>query len=82
MRGGFIGKRCHVQAAQGDMRAASAVVVGDAIGTIRGGDVDLDNDEVGRVVQIEHLDVLVLNLHIGVRVEIGRQRREAEWREE
>ena len=59
-----------------------AVVIRDAIGAVRGGDVDLNDDEVRRVVQVERLHVLVLNLHVVVIAQIRGQRREAERREQ
>ena len=53
-----------MQAAERDVRACAAVVVGDAVGAVRRRDVDLNHHEVRRVVQIERLDVLVLNLDL------------------
>ena len=41
-------------------------MVRDAIGPVRGGDVDLDDHQVRRVIQVERLHVLVLNLHVVV----------------
>jgi hypothetical protein len=49
---------------------------------VRGGDVDLNHDEIGLVVQVELLDVLVLDLDLVVRPGVGSKRREAERREE
>jgi len=45
---------------------------------MRGGDVDLDDDEIGAVVQIEPFDVLVLDLDVSICVEVCGERREAE----
>ena len=71
-----------MQAAEGDVGALAPVVVGQAIGAQRGGDVDLDHDQVGLVVEVEPLDVLVLELATSSSVEIAGQRGEAEGREE
>ena len=57
-----------------------AVVVRDAIGTVRRGDVDLDDHQVRRVVQVERLHVLVLNLHVVVLAQVRGQRGQAERR--
>ena len=43
-----------------------AVVVRDAIRAVRRGDVDLDHHQIRRVVEVERLDVLVLNLDLVV----------------
>ena len=64
------------------MRAAGAVVIGKAIGPMRGSNVDLNHYEVGLVVQIERLNVLVLNLNVVVIVQICRQRGKAKWWEQ
>ena len=45
-------------------------------------DVDLDHDQVGRVVEVERLDVLVLNLDLVVVVQVAGQRGQAERREQ
>jgi len=46
-----------------------------------GRDVDLDDDEIRRVVEVERFDVLVLNLHVVV-LQVRGERREAERRKE
>ena len=66
VRGRLVRQRRHVQSAKRDVRAPPPVVIGDAIGAVRRRDVDLNHDEVRRVVQVERLDVLVLNLHVVV----------------
>ena len=43
MGGGFVRQRRHVQAAEGDEDAPRAIVVGEPIGAVRVGDVDLDH---------------------------------------
>ena len=62
VRSGFVGQRRHVQPAERDIGASGAVVIGEAIRAVRRRDVDLDHHQVGRIVEIERLDVLVLNL--------------------
>ena len=78
----FFGQRRDVKAAQSDVRAVRAIVIGDAIRAIRGRDVDLNDDEVRRPVEVEPLHVLVLDLHVVVIAKICGERRQAERREE
>ena len=47
----LVRQRGHVQAAEGDVRARGAVVVGHLVGAARRGDVDLDHDQVRLVVE-------------------------------
>ncbi len=49
-----------MESAEHHVRAAGAVVVGEGVGTVGGGDVDLDAHEFRVVVEIEFLHVLVL----------------------
>ena len=78
----FLRQRRDVQPAERDVDATAPVVVRNPIGAPRGGDVDLNHDEVRRVRDVERLDVLVLDLDVGVVVEVPGQRRQAEGREE
>ena len=82
VRGGFVGQRRHVQAAERDERAAGAIVVREPVGAPRVGDVDLDDDEIGTVVEIERRDMLVLDDRLVVRSEIGGERGQTERRKE
>ena len=82
VRAGLVGQRRHVQPAKRHVGSAGAVVVRDAIGPVRGGDVDLNDDQVRRVIQVERLHVLVLNLDVVVFTQVRGQRREAERREQ
>src|SRR5258706_11876295 len=75
-------QRSDVKAAERDMGAPLAIVIREAIRAVRGSDVDLDDDKVGRVVQVEPLHVLVLNLDVVVLTEKPGQRRQAERREQ
>ena len=71
-----------VQPAEADVGAPGAVVVGVAVGAPGRGDVRLDDDEVGLVVEAQGLDVLVLQVDLVVRVQVAGQGGEAERREE
>ena len=59
MGGGFFGKGSDVQASETDERALAAIVVCDAVGAVGVGDVDLDYDQVGGIVDGERLDMFV-----------------------
>jgi hypothetical protein len=78
----FIRQRRHVQSAERHVDATAPVVVRDAIGTLRGCDVDLNHDQIRLIRQLECFDVLVLDLNLGVFVEVPGERRQAEGREE
>ena len=80
--GGRIDPEDRVQAAQHHVRTPPAVVVRQPVGARRRGDVDLDDNEVGRVVDPEALDVLVLQVDLGVGRQVRREGGEAEGREE
>ena len=82
MPGSLFRQRRDVEASKRHMRAPSAVVIREAIRAVRGGDVDLNDDQVGRVVQVEPLHVLVLNFDVILTREKPRQRGQAERREE
>src|SRR5687767_4188127 len=71
-----------METAEHDVGAARPVMVGDAVGAVRVGDVDLNDDEVRAIVQVERLYMLVLNRGLDVGVEIGRQRGQSERRKE
>ena len=70
-----------MQPAEHDEAAARAVAIGQAIGAVGVRDVDLDDDEVGRVVEGQGLHVLVFDHRLVVWIEIGGERRQAEGRE-
>lgn len=80
--GGFVGQRGDVQASERDEGSLAAVTIGDAISTEGRGDVDLDHNEVGSVVQIELFDMLVNERDFVVRIQIRGERGESEGREE
>lgn len=48
----FISERSHMQTAEGDMAAASAIDVGDLIGAVGIGDVHLDHHQFRLIVVI------------------------------
>ena len=64
VRRGFVRQRRHMQAAKRDVGAFRPVVIGQAIRAVGRGDVDLNHDQIGLVVQVERFDVLVLNLDV------------------
>ena len=78
----FVRQRGDVKAAEDDVRAARAVMVGDAVGAVGVGDVDLNDHQVGVIVEVQRLDVLVLKRDLEIGIEIRRQRRQTERREE
>lgn len=82
MRRRLVGQRRDVEAAQRDEDAFVPVPVGESVSAARVRDVDLDDDEVGRVVGVERRDVLVHQHRLVLRPEIGRERGKAERREQ
>ena len=78
----LLGQRGDVQAAERDVGALGAVVVGERVGAGGRGDVDLDDHQVRLVVQVEPLHMLVLERHLVVVIQIAGERRQAERREE
>ena len=78
----LVRQRSDVQSAERDERAARTVEVGQSVGAVRVRDVDLDHDEVRRIVERQRLDVLVLDHGAVVRGQVGGQRGEAERRKE
>ena len=71
MRGGLVREGGDVQTAEADENAAGAIRVGDRVGAARTGDVDLDDDEIGAIVEAELLDVLVDDFGVMDRVEVA-----------
>ena len=71
-----------MQPAQADVSALAPVMVGQAVGAVGGGDVDLDDHQIGLVVQVERLDVLVLQGDLVVLIQVTRQGGQPERREE
>jgi len=59
VRSSLFGERGDVQTPKADKRATRAIVVGDAVRAIGVRDVDLDDDEVGGIIQSKGLDMLV-----------------------
>ncbi|HXJ44966.1 MAG TPA: hypothetical protein VNH18_37100, partial [Bryobacteraceae bacterium] len=82
MGGGFFGERGDVEAAKRDEGAAAAVMVGDFVRAARAGDVDLDDDEIGVVVEAEGADVFVGDFGVVGGMEEGGEGGEAERGEE
>src|SRR5436309_6025732 len=67
-----------VEAAERHMSPPAAIVIREPIRAVRGGDVGLDDDEIGCVVQGEPLHVLVLNLNFIVISEIRSEEHTSE----
>jgi hypothetical protein len=82
MAGGLIGQRRDVQAAKGHVAAAPAIVVSELVGAVRGGDVDRHDHQVRPIIGGERHDVLVLEHDLIIGVEVSRQRRQPQRREQ
>jgi hypothetical protein len=67
-----------VQSTQRHENTLGAVVIRDAISAIGVGDIDLDQDQVGLVVNDERRNMLVNDLGMVVRAEIGGDGRKPE----
>jgi len=80
--GGLVGQRRDVQAAEHDVHTAGAIAVGDLVRAIGVRDVDLDDDEIGCIVQVQRLDVLVLQHDLDGGVEVGGEGGQAQGRKE
>jgi hypothetical protein len=79
---GFVGKRRDVQSTECDERAAGAVVIGQAVGAPCARDVDLNDDEIGPVIQVQGRNVFIFEHGLGVGRQVGGECREAERREQ
>lgn len=71
-----------MQATETDERAFAAIVVSDAVSAVGVGDVDLNDDQIGGVVDGERLDVFVDDEGVVIRREICGEGSEPERREE
>ena len=69
----------HMQAAHRHEDAFGPVFVRDPVSAIGGGDVDLEDDQVGAVAQVELLDVLVAQGDLVVGVQIRSQSGQSEY---
>ena len=59
MAGGLFRQRGHVQPTQRYIRAACAVTIGQRIGAIGVGDIDLDEHQIGGIILGQGFDVLI-----------------------
>src|ERR1044071_1150699 len=82
MRRGLVRQRRHMQPAQRDIRTTRAIVIRQLIRAIRIGDVHLNDNELRRILEIEHLDMLILQRDLNVRIEIRGKRSEPQGRKE
>src|SRR5689334_24608792 len=57
-------------------------MVGERIGAGRRGNINLDDDQIRLIGEIEPFHMLILKRHLVVVVQIARERRQAERREE
>ena len=80
--GSFVRERRDVEAAEAVEDAAGAVGIGDFVGVAHPGDVDLEDDETGVVVEGQGLYVLVDDFGVMGGVELGGESGEAQGREE
>jgi len=71
-----------VQPAEADVGALAPIVIGVAVSAVGRGDVRLDDNKVRLVREVELFDVLVLKFDFVFLVEVARQRRQSEWREQ
>jgi hypothetical protein len=82
VRRGLLGQRGDVQTSERDVDPPAPVVVREPVRPRGRGDVDLDHHQVRAVVDAERLDVLVLQVHLGIGRQVARQRGEAEGRKQ
>ena len=78
VRGGFFRHRRDMEAAERHVRASTPIVVGQAIRAVRRRDVNLNDDQIGCIIQPELLDVFVLNLGLIAVAQVCRESGEAE----
>jgi hypothetical protein len=64
----FLRQRCDVQPSKDDISAPSSIVVREFVRTPRVRDVDLDENEVGVIVQVYFLDMLILDRDLEIRI--------------
>ena len=62
-----------MQATERDVRAARTIVISDAVGAICVRDVNLDDYQIGLVVQIEFFDMFVLERDFKIGIEVRCQ---------
>jgi hypothetical protein len=78
MESRLVRQRGDVEAAERHVGAPLSVVIRYPVRPVRVGDVDLQDHEIGPILQVELFDVLVLDPDLEVGIEIGRQRRQPE----
>ena len=70
---GLLRQRSDMQPTHCHKTAFGPVVIGDFIGAIRRSDIGLDDDQIGRIVPIERLNVFISDAHLIACVQITRQ---------
>ena len=73
VRYSFLRQAGHMQPSQAHNRADTPIVLGDLVGAVRLGDVDLDNDEIRRVAECQGLDMLIHNHGVIVLIQMRRK---------
>ena len=76
----FIGKGGDVETAKENISTTRTIVISNLVRAIGVGDVDLNDYQVGLVVEVKLLNVLVLQGHLDVGIEIGGESRETKRR--
>ena len=78
----FGGQRRDMQATESHKRTGGTIRVGEAVGAVGVGDVDLNDDQVGPSDRVVRLDMFVHDRGVIGVFQIRRQRREAErWKQ-
>ena len=81
MQSSFIRKAGYMQTTHSYVHSATTIAVGNLIGTIGIGYIHLYADQVWLVVEVQLLNMLVLNLHLIVVIEIGGKRGQSQrWK--
>ena len=76
----FIRQRCNMQAAERYVGSTRTIVVRDPVRPIGIGDIDLNDHQVGLVVEVELLDVLILQRDLKIRIQVCSESCQAKWR--
>src|SRR4030095_8343479 len=79
MRCGLLGQRRYMQTAHYDVRSAPAIVIRDVVRAICRRDVDLNDDEIRRILEVQSLDMFILYFCFVFLVQVGGECAKAEW---
>jgi hypothetical protein len=64
MKNSFQGQGGDMQTTQANMSPTAAIVIGKLVGAVSGSDVNLNDYQIGVVVEIKFFDVLVLDSNL------------------